>query len=94
MVKGLKLLASWSSVVKILMITVKRRTPQFLFDFSASFYPQCLSIVITFQNRQKVFYLFINNRSVECHALKQALDVVFAAQNTMSPFVMISLQVF
>ncbi|VDK80429.1 unnamed protein product [Litomosoides sigmodontis] len=45
------------------------------------------------QNRQKVFYLFINNRSVECHALKQALDVVFAAQNTMSPFVMISLQI-
>ncbi|EFO20693.1 hypothetical protein LOAG_07794 [Loa loa] len=45
------------------------------------------------QNRQKVFYLFINGRSVECLALKQALDVVFAAQNTMSPFVMISLQI-
>ncbi|CAG9536765.1 unnamed protein product [Cercopithifilaria johnstoni] len=45
------------------------------------------------QNRQKVFYLFINGRSVECQALKQALDVVFAAQNTISPFVMISLQI-
>uniref|UniRef100_A0A915PEN8 DNA mismatch repair protein S5 domain-containing protein n=1 Tax=Setaria digitata TaxID=48799 RepID=A0A915PEN8_9BILA len=45
------------------------------------------------QNRQKLFYLFINGRSVECIALKQALDVVFAAQNTMSPFVMISLQI-
>ncbi|EJW82919.1 DNA mismatch repair protein MutL containing protein [Wuchereria bancrofti] len=45
------------------------------------------------QNCQKVFYLFINGRSVECQALKQALDVVFAAQNTMSPFVMISLQI-
>ncbi|VDK65264.1 unnamed protein product [Onchocerca ochengi] len=45
------------------------------------------------QNRQKIFYLFINGRSVECNALKQALDVVFAAQNTMSPFVMISLQI-
>uniref|UniRef100_A0A0R3RGY5 DNA_mis_repair domain-containing protein n=1 Tax=Elaeophora elaphi TaxID=1147741 RepID=A0A0R3RGY5_9BILA len=44
-------------------------------------------------NRQKVFYLFINGRSVECQALKQALDVVFAAQNTISPFVMISLQI-
>ncbi|KAL4002760.1 DNA mismatch repair protein MutL family protein [Acanthocheilonema viteae] len=45
------------------------------------------------QNRQKIFYLFINGRSVECQALKQALDVVFAAQNTISPFVMISLQI-
>ncbi|KAM3723202.1 DNA mismatch repair protein [Dirofilaria immitis] len=45
------------------------------------------------QNRHKIFYLFINGRSVECHALKQALDIVFAAQNTMSPFIMISLQI-
>ncbi|VDM95082.1 unnamed protein product [Thelazia callipaeda] len=44
-------------------------------------------------NRQKVFYLFINGRSVECPSLKQALDIVFAAQNTVSPFVMISLKI-
>uniref|UniRef100_A0A0M3K5J6 DNA mismatch repair protein Mlh1 (inferred by orthology to a human protein) n=2 Tax=Anisakis simplex TaxID=6269 RepID=A0A0M3K5J6_ANISI len=45
------------------------------------------------QNRQKIFYLFINNRSVECAQLKQALDVVFAAQNTFSTFIMLSLQI-
>ncbi|KHN83625.1 DNA mismatch repair protein Mlh1 [Toxocara canis] len=45
------------------------------------------------QNRQKIFFLFINERSVECPPLKQALDVVFGAQNTLSPFVMLSLRI-
>ncbi|MFH4983712.1 hypothetical protein AB6A40_010421 [Gnathostoma spinigerum] len=45
------------------------------------------------QNRQKVFYLFINNRSVECPALKQRLDIVFASKDTLSQFVMLSLKI-
>uniref|UniRef100_A0A915AX11 DNA mismatch repair protein S5 domain-containing protein n=1 Tax=Parascaris univalens TaxID=6257 RepID=A0A915AX11_PARUN len=45
------------------------------------------------QDRQKTFFLFINNRSVECPALKQGLDVVFGAQNTFSTFVLLSLQI-
>lgn len=45
------------------------------------------------QDRQKVFFLFINGRSVECPQLKRGLDVVLASQNTLSPFVMLSLQI-
>uniref|UniRef100_A0A158R5Y2 DNA_mis_repair domain-containing protein n=1 Tax=Syphacia muris TaxID=451379 RepID=A0A158R5Y2_9BILA len=45
------------------------------------------------QERQKTFYLFVNGRSVEWPKLKHALDTVLASQNTLSLFVMLALQI-
>ncbi|KAH7731218.1 DNA mismatch repair protein MutL containing protein [Aphelenchoides avenae] len=43
-------------------------------------------------DRQKVFHLFINGRSVDCPKLKQSLDVVFSSKDSSCPFITLALE--